>query len=282
MMRALDFRPPEILWSGRAILGESPVWDADESALYWLDIKGQALFRTDVREKQTQSWPFAERIGCIVPDGARRFIGAAKSGFLSISLGEPGELPRVETICDPEPELAGNRFNDGKRAPDGSIWAGTMDDAEEKVSGAWWRLAANGTCSRLEGTAYKVTNGPAFDPNGERVYLTDSALQTVFLAETDGGFLKNKRDFLQFRSGDGYPDGMTVTRDGSLWIAFWDGGCVRQFSAGGELLQEIELPVQRPTSVCFSEDEKELYVTSASIGLPKGGLDGCLLSLKVR
>ena len=60
---------------------------------------------------------------------------------------------------------------------------------------------------------------------------------------------------------------MTVDAEGCLWIAFWDGWCVRRFSPKGELLQTIEMPVARPTSCAFGgADLDRLYVTSASIG----------------
>ena len=42
--------------------------------------------------------------------------------------------------------------------------------------------------------------------------------------------------FLDTSSLSGIPDGMTVDRDGNLWVAFWDGSCVRSFSPEGERL----------------------------------------------
>jgi sugar lactone lactonase YvrE len=61
---------------------------------------------------------------------------------------------------------------------------------------------------------------------------------------------------------------MTVDAGGCLWIAFWDGGCIRRFSPKGEWLQTIEMPVSRPTSCAFGgRDLDRLYITSASVGL---------------
>jgi xylono-1,5-lactonase len=61
---------------------------------------------------------------------------------------------------------------------------------------------------------------------------------------------------------------MTVDAEGCLWIAFWDGGCVRRFSPQAEWLETIELPVTRPTSCTFGGPELDrLYISSASIGL---------------
>jgi sugar lactone lactonase YvrE len=101
------------------------------------------------------------------------------------------------------------------------------------------------------------------------MYHNDSALQVTYLFDLDeAGNASNRRTFLQFGEGDGYPDGMTVDAEGCLWIAFWDGWSVRRFSPEGELLDRIDVPVARPTSCVFGgADLDRLYISSASIGL---------------
>ena len=130
-----------------------------------------------------------------------------------------------------------------------------------------------------------VTNGPAFDPARGKVFLTDSARQSVFMAETDGKSLGVPRPFLQFNKGDGYPDGMTIDAEGYLWIAFWDGWAVRRFSPEGDLVDEIRIPVARPTSIAFGGGR--MFVTSASIGLTDAALEaqplaGALFEVELR
>ncbi len=88
-----------------------------------------------------------------------------------------------------------------------------------------------------------------------------------------GGSLGPRETFLQFKAGDGYPDGMTVDAEGCLWIAFWDGGCVRRYSATGDWLETVATPVSRPTSCAFGgRDLDRLYISSASIGLDQQAL----------
>ena len=82
------------------------------------------------------------------------------------------------------------------------------------------------------------------------------------------GTASNRRAFLQCNAGDGYPDGMTVDSEGCLWIAFWDGWCVRRYSPAGEWLETIKVPVQRPTSCAFGGPRLDrLFITSAGTGL---------------
>ncbi|HCY54922.1 MAG TPA: gluconolaconase [Oceanicaulis sp.] len=279
MSAGLRIGTPQCVCDARAILGESPVWDGQ--ALWWTDIKAPALHRYEPAGGQMTSWATPEAVGSFViePDG--RLLAAMKSGFALLTLETGGGGLAVEPVCQPEAHLPGNRFNDGKRAPDGSFWAGTMDDSEIETSGAWWRLDPDGTARQLD-TGYRVTNGPAFDARRERVYLTDSARRTVFVADwIYGGGFRNKRVFKQFSKVDGYPDGMQTDREGAIWIAFWDGACVRQFSPDGELMQAVDLPLQRPTSLAFAPEADCLFITSASIGLDTGPADGALLQLNI-
>ena len=86
---------------------------------------------------------------------------------------------------------------------------------------------------------YKVTNGPAFSPSGELMYHNDSARQVTYAFDLDDQRQRGRPPHFpaSFGEGDGYPDGMTVDSEGCLWIAFWDGGCVRRFSPAGECLR---------------------------------------------
>ncbi len=276
MSAALKAGAPECVWDARAILGEGPVWDG--RAVWWTDIKAPALHRYEPQTGRKASWDAPEAVGSFViePDG--RLLAAMKSGFARLTLEADGGAVAVEPVCQPEAYLPGNRFNDGKRAPDGSFWAGTMDDGETQASGAWWRLDPSGEARQLD-AGYRVTNGPAFDAVRGRVYLTDSAHQTVFVADLTGngaGF-SNKRIFAQFGEGDGYPDGMEVDAGGCLWIAFWDGWRIDRYDPEGRLLARIEMPVARPTSLAFAGDA--IYVTSASIGLADQALAGGLFRI---
>jgi sugar lactone lactonase YvrE len=101
------------------------------------------------------------------------------------------------------------------------------------------------------------------------MYANDSALQVTYRYDlTPDGTPLNRREFARFGEGEGYPDGMTVDAEGCLWIAFWDGWCLRRLSLTGERLAELRVPVQRPTSCTFGGPELDrLFITSARIGL---------------
>jgi xylono-1,5-lactonase len=259
---------PRCIADVHAVLGEGPVWVARENALYWLDIKGRKVFRRDEAGEVTE-WPTPLRVGSIVPRRNGAFIGGTEQG---IAIIDPAAA-RYEVFAHPEKNLPGNRFNDGKLDRRGRFWAGTMDDGEKAASGSLYVVDSDLEVSLVD-SDYKVTNGPAFSPSGEIMYHSDSARQVTYAFDLDSaGRAHNRRTFLQFREGDGFPDGMTVDAEGCLWIAFWDGWAIRRFSPKGEWLQTIEMPVARPTSCAFGgADLDRLYITSASIGLDDDAL----------
>ena len=240
------------------------MWVAAEQALYWVDIKGLKIHRFDPVSGADASWPTPFRIGSIAPRAGGGFVGGSERGFVLIDAG----ITRFEVIVHPERDVPGNRFNDGKLDPSGRFWAGTMDDGEEQATGALYRLDPDLRWSAHD-HGYQVTNGPAFSPDGRFLYHTDSGLRTIFRFEiADDGSLRDKTRLARFSQADGHPDGMTVDSEGCLWVAFWDGWCVRRLSPEGAAIALLPLPVQRPTSCCFGGSAlDQLFITSASLGL---------------
>lgn len=253
----------------KAILGEGPVWVAREQALYWVDIAERRVFRWSEADGP-RTIAIAQHVCSLLPRTNGGFVGGGYDGLVSI-----GADFAIEIVGKPEPDLPRNRFNDGKIDRAGRLWAGTMDRTEQEASGSLYRVDANLGWHRID-SGYHVTNGPAFSVDGRTMYHTDSARQTVYAFDlADNGAASNRRVHLQFGEGDGYPDGMTVDAEGCLWIAFWDGWCVRRFSPEGERLTELAVPAQRPTSVAFGGAElDQLFITSARRDLSPQELAG--------
>jgi sugar lactone lactonase YvrE len=251
-----------------ANVGEGPVWVERDAALYWVDNKGQRVFRL-MEDGRIESFDMPLQVCCIAPRARDGFIAGTDKGFAAIDF----DGDSIEIIANPEEEIAGNRFNDGKTDAQGRFWAGTMDNAEKETRGSLYRLDPDLSWTKVDGR-YHVTNGPAFDPSRGRMYHTDSAPRTIYVFDlADSGDVANKRVFIQFAEADGHPDGMTVDSHGNLWVCFWDGWCIRRISAEGEVTETIGMPVQRPTSCCFGgPDLDKLYVTSASQGIEEDSL----------
>jgi sugar lactone lactonase YvrE len=244
------------------------VWVQREQALYWVDNKGRKVFRRDESgEVRTFDTPF--EICCLAPRENGGFIAGTDRGLAGIEL----EAGRYDVIENPEAEIPGNRFNDGKTDPWGRFWSGTMDNAEKAATGSLYRFDADLSWMRMD-SGYRVTNGPAFDRARRRMYHTDSATKTIYMFDlSDSGTMSGRRIFIQFEDRDGSPDGMTADSEGYLWVCFWDGWCLRRLSPDGHIVERIEMPVQRPTSCAFGgPDLDRLYVTSARKGFDEDAL----------
>lgn len=267
----------QCIYQTNAILGESPSWCKATKTLYWVDVKKPSINQFNPNTGHNTEWILDQFIGCVapIPDEPTLLRVAVEKGF-----GFFDTQSSVLTVDhNPEEHLPLNRFNDGKFDPYGNFWAGTMDNSEKnEKAGSFYMLDKDGNCHTMD-SGYHVTNGPAFDLTNQCVYLTDSARQTIYKAKyAGGGEIHNKKIFKQFGDGDSYPDGMTLDAQGNLWIAFWDGWCVRCIGPNGEILKEIKMPVPRPTSVCFDPSWKTLYVTSASIDMEETEINNAPLS----
>lgn len=260
---------PDLVFADRAVLSEGPVWVEAEQALYWVDIKGRRVLRHLPRDRTTRIWQVPMRIMSLVPRRSGGFVRGSDHGLIAI---DP-DFTRFDVLCSPANDGADDRFNDGKTDRAGRYWSGTMDDGEVAADGALYRLDAGGDCARVDG-GYRVTNGPAFSVDGTVMYHTDSALRTIYrFTLAPDGAPTDKRVFATFDEADGYPDGMTVDADDHLWVAFWDGWCVRRLSPASAITATLPLPVARPTSVAFGGPALDrLYITSATIGLDAAAL----------
>lgn len=267
----------EIACEMRCQLGEGPVWCASERALYWVDIYAPAVHRFSVGDRTVQTWAMPERIGWLV---RRRdhpgFVAGFQSGFYELTL-DPVER---RLIVDPEPQLPGNRLNDAAVDPCGRLWAGTMDSDIVEVSGSLYRLDGDHSLHTMD-TGYRVTNGPAFSPDGRYLYHNDTGRGRVYRFDLSvDGSLSNKTEFLLFPRELGSPDGMTVDADGGLWIAHWGGGRVTRFRPDASEDHSIELPASQITSCAFAGERLErLFVTSAAVDRDDEQYAGCLFEV---
>lgn len=268
-----------------ARLGEGPVWDTQDQALWWVDITGGVVhchdpFGTDA------SWQLDEDVGCLARREAGGLVLATRTGF---HFFDP-DTGSTTAITDPEAELIQSRFNDGTTDPRGRFWAGTMKDrGEREPVSSFWRLDPDLQVSQGH-TGVSTTNGLAFSPDGTIMYFADTAtsVQTIWQADYDleTGEHGAPQPFFTTTVLPGRPDGGTVDAEGCYWMAGVGGWQVVRITPAGKVDQIIEVPVERPSKPMFGgSDLRTLYVTSISEGVTPGTEDdqplaGALLAIE--
>jgi sugar lactone lactonase YvrE len=256
----------ELVVDARNAVGESPVWLAQEQALYWVDIPARALHRWQAASGSTQSWAAPEMAGCIAPRAAGGWACAMETGVFRLQLEDSGEL-RADKLAPVAHARGGMRFNDGRCDRQGRLRAGTMlmDMAAAQPVGVLYGCDGRSLAPLVTGLI--VPNGLAFSPDGRTMYLSDShpSVQAVwaFDYDTDTGTPSARRLFADMRPLPGRPDGAAVDEDGCYWICGNDGGLVHRFTPRGELDRSLPVPVSKPAMCAFGGAGMDtLFVTS--------------------
>lgn len=253
-----------------ALLGEGPVWSVRDRALWWVDILAPAIHRFDPAAGTDITYPMPELVGALAVRAKGGLLVALQSGIAAFDPASGA----LEMLARPEADRPSNRFNDGKCDRRGRFWAGTLDIAPKPGTGSLYRLNPDGSVVRAD-FGFTIANGMGWSPDDSRFYFSDSGQLAIFQYDFDPerGEIGNRRLFAEVPQGDGMPDGITVDEEGHVWVAHWDGWCVRRYDPRGKVERTVTLPVPRPTSIMFGgPDLKTLYVTSARIRLPAKAL----------
>lgn len=240
------------------ILGESPVWKAEEKALYWIDVRRRVLIRRDATSGNLRRWSMPELVGCFaLTDGPEILIGMERA----LGLFDPAS-ETFAPLAAPHAEGDHMRFNDGHCDRQGRFWVGSMNDATRSPTGRLYRLDHHGLTPILDGVA--VPNSLCWSPEGTTMYFADGIEPVIYAWDFDvrTGEIGNRREFV--RIAKGIPDGATVDSTGCIWCAIYGGNAVRRFTPEGRLDREICMPVTQPTCVAFGgEHRTTLFITSA-------------------
>jgi sugar lactone lactonase YvrE len=262
----------------RLSLGEGPVWDCVGGFLYFVDIERDSVFKLQVStgnvDMRTVRRPSA--------------IGLCRSGRLIIACGAGVVLLDFENgivspMCNPIEHNPLARLNDGKVAPDGSFWVGSMQNniAEDGTPielnsdiGGMFRVTSDGCTVPLLPETLGIMNTLAWSPNNREFFFADSMKGALFSAvhNTDGTLGSIK----QFNTDCplGVPDGSATDEEGYLWNARWGGGSVVRFDPSGSMDRTVNIPATNVTSCCFGgSDLKTLFVTTARSGLSRQAVD---------
>lgn len=259
------------------LLGEGVLWDATRGVVWFVDIKRRRLWHYD---PATGSNRFAEApapIGWAIPAEGGLLLCGLKDGLYTF---DP-ETDAFSKLCDVPGEPAGNRLNDACTDPWGRVWFGSMDDGETDASGRFY-VFDRGTIRPAGPSGITITNGPAVNQDGSRIYFTDTGGKKIFVADLSEAGLGELRVFADTGAlfPDAYPDGPVVDSMDHVWTGMYFGRCVARFTPDGKLDCTIAMPARDVTKMAFGgANLKTAYITTATknmsgedmAGLPLAG-----------
>lgn len=262
---------PEVLVDLACDTGEGPLWDDRTQSLTWNDIPAGILYRyTSASAQNVQIHQHTAAIGghTLQEDGSL-LLFAADGTIFSVNDG------KVTMVVESIPEVVGSRFNDVAAGPLGEVFCGTMPLVDGDAR--FYRLAPDASL-HLIWDDIGLSNGIGFSPDEHTMYLSDSNRRVVYRADYNraDGSLSNRDVLITLDDEEAVPDGLTIDANGDIWLAVWNGRCMLHYSADGELIDKVNFPVKKVSSVNFGgPDFGTAFVTTAG-GTNRDGDDGPL------
>lgn len=252
-------------------IGETPIWRADEQALYWIDCDGlPRIRRWSADGEDITDWPMPERIGGFVFKRDGGALVTLSSGLFDFDFASGALSPRVASPLGEDVSL-----HECACDPAGRFWVGSIDHrvgpANLHPGGAkLFRLDGDRLIPVIEGIS--CANGLAFSPAGDTLYVSDSTTLRCDRYPLDPvtGELGARETFFQLGEGDGFVDGAAVDAEGGYWASLVYAGKLRRYLPDGTPDIEIGLPFANPTKLAFGGPA----MTSMFVTTIKHGLDG--------
>jgi|694.fasta_scaffold11752_10 sugar lactone lactonase YvrE len=246
-------------------LGESPIYNQTKQEAMWTDITGLKWFKHSFLSGETIMHKSGGMIGALAIREKSGYVAAVEEGFATLEENE--EYLVTNKILDKS-----QRMNDGKCDVKGRFWAGSTNLDFKEARGKLFRLDIDFKCEVMLDDL-TLPNGMDWSPDNEHFYLIDSLDYKLwkFDFEVERGMISNRTIFYEFDPTNGIPDGLSVSSQGHVLVAMYEGSSIQVISPNGVLDDTFQLPVKNPTSCTFiGKNLENLLVTSAYIGREDG------------
>ena len=255
---------PEVrqVLAAQAELGEGVLWDAERQVVWFVDIKRHRLWHFDPATGSNAFAAAPGQIGWAIPAEGGLLLCGLKDGLYTF---DPATRAFARLAAVPG-EPAGNRLNDACTDSWGRVWFGSMDDGEKEASGSFY-VFDRGEVRSAGPAGIPITNGPAVDPEGTRIYFTDTVAKRIMVADLTHDGVGEARLFADTSKHfpAAFPDGPVVDAEGHVWSAFYFGGCVARFSPDGKLAATVPIPARDVTKMGFGGPNlTTCYVSTAT------------------
>lgn len=260
-----------VLGAVHCTLGAGPAYDPASDTAYWFDRPGRKLFEATLYSRLVthQSLPMAA--SALAAVDADRQIVATDNG-LYVRWRSSGTLTQYCAVDADRPSM---RSHDARAHPCGAFWFSMMSKCAKAGAASIYALSDGQIVLLFSGLT--IPSSICFSSDGSQGFFSDAALNALYRVPIDraSGLPSDAPVRLPLADGGAGLGGATVDRDGLIWLARRGGGRVDAFTAQGEPVRSVALPVPQPSCALFvGRSFDRLLVTSACEGEANGAPEG--------
>jgi sugar lactone lactonase YvrE len=243
------------------LCGEGPLWDDQTQVLYWTDIDGKKVYRFIWNERRHELLfdGFQVNGWCMQQTGG--FVVTNSNG---IWLWSPGSKPALVASEADGKECV---LNDCIADPEGRVYSGSYHYNPTGNAEPSYLFCADADGSvHVVDEGIQFSNGLAFSPDCSTLYFSDTVARCIYTYDwhRESGHLTGRRVFVRLPREEGFPDGLTVDREGYLWCAHWFGACLTRYDPDGKRERQVLIPAAQTSSLAFGGPDLDvIFVTSA-------------------
>ena len=268
MSDALSVR---LIHDGRHEVGEGPLWHDGIGRLFWFSIFEGRLLSCDADGANPREWRLGERASAagIIDDD--NLLIATETGLWRLDLSSGDKFP----VAPLEADNPRTRSNDGRAAPDGSFWIGTMAiRGEERGAGAIYRFVDGEV--HVVARRLTIPNAICFAPDGSAAYYADTPEQQLMRLALDdtGAPIGDPSVLIDLREEGLHPDGAVTDAEGHIWLAQWGASRVARYDPEGRFVGEARFPTPQVSCPTFGGAKlTTLFATTAWEGMRENERD---------
>lgn len=243
---------------GRASQGRTPVWDAAEARLLWLDAFAPALMESGESGAPRLVAALDAPAMALASLGAGRWFVATAAGARLVAGG------RIAPFWPDAPAALLAHARDARADREGAVWLATAASPGGEARHGLYRIADGSAALAIEldaapaGFAFSERRGELFVASAE----TGDILKAPFPQRGD------LKPVLRIDPIYGRPSALAMDAAGDLWVALRDGWAVARVAPDGGDLRLIQLAAPRPSGLCFGGANGDtLFVLSSRVDL---------------
>jgi gluconolactonase len=259
--------------AGDLLFGEGPVWHSGESALYWVDILDDTIWKWSAPTGRGVVMRPSGRANGMTFDSRHRRVVA---GWSSRNIWRAEQDGSVTALTDQVDDCKLNSPNDIVVKSDGSIWwtdpSGALfipgmagaDVQRYRDDHPVYRRSPDGDGTSVVISELPYPNGLAFSPDESILYVADTWAKAVIAYDFDGdgNLAPRGRTFYELvGTEEGVADGMKVDVEGNVYVTGPAG--IHVISPDGTLLGRLLFGHEHCTNMAWGDDDwRSLYVTT--------------------